>query len=215
MTQIDENLREGNSLPDLLQFLHSRKPGAIILEGPRGSGKTTLARTIAEAVPVYMYKTWGMNQREDRAKLISLGLDLPQGAYFALDFLSQIKVDRPILIDRTILSAIVYQYNLWGDKHDLHKYYVSLMKRCDAVLLYLEVELLELARRRVSRKFDDEQKLCIYSEEDARRIVRQDIDSYDFGLTIFQRAGLTDCPVPYQIDSTVAWLYDTSERTSR
>jgi len=185
-----------DQLGDLLRFLQRNGFKLVILEGPRGAGKTTCCERLLASSDLLYYKTWGSEQkwiRDDMQR--KLNLDLPQGTYFVLDFIKQAKsvLKRPILADRGNLSAIAYQRELpYGQNTELRKYYVQLMRDSEAVLLYLSAPVDVLISRRVGRKEEDEQKLHTASAGLVRRTIEHDVRLYESSLDLMVKSGLED-----------------------
>lgn len=176
----------------LLKWLQAQDFRVVILEGARGVGKTTLCDRLLKNTDLAFYKTWGRDQRTERTRLQSLGLDLTQGAFFALDVFRQVETKHPVLVDRCILSSIRYQADFWEERVAAHDYYISLMRETRAVLLYLECYYVEVARRRIARGEGDEQRLDLLDPREARRIVNEDLSRYDTAIEILKKAGLQE-----------------------
>lgn len=191
--QVSPDPRELNRL---LKFLQRNTFQAVIVEGPRGSGKTTLVDKLLSATDMVYYKTWGENQKWTwRDMQEKMQLDLPQGTYFVLDCIAQIApaLSRPLLFDRGNLSAISYQRTLpWGRNNDLHKYYVELMLRSKACMLVMDAPVDTLLDRRIRRGEKDEQKLYQLDPANARKIVEQDDSIYGESVETMIQAGLEE-----------------------
>lgn len=176
-----------------LHFLQANDFRVVIVEGPRGCGKTTFCQRLLTMTDLTYYKTWGREQKLVRHEMSSkFNLDLPQGTYFALDLLAQVKTVTPVLVDRGNISAIAYQRELpYGQNRELHKYYVGLMKQAHAVLVVLQGTTNGIVQRRVSRGEDDEQKLY-KTPEHAHRIVEVDVSAYEESIDKMIDAGLKE-----------------------
>lgn len=176
----------------LCKFIQGNEFRVVIVEGPRGVGKTTFCNNILQRSNLSFYKTWGVEQkwlRHDMQR--KYDLDLPQATYFVLDFVAQVPLAKQVLADRGNLSAVVYQREFpYGTNSDLRKYYVDLMRRTHSVLLYLEGPDEVLLSRRISRLDEDEEKLYTLPRDSARSRVRSDIEGYDEGLEKMIAAGL-------------------------
>jgi len=166
-----------------------------MVEGVRGVGKSSFVRKLLEHTSFVYYKTWGPQQKKDRFGLIKKGLDLPQGTYFVLDFLAQVKTTKPVLADRAALTTLAYQRERFIEARDLHQYYVDLMKRSKAVILLLEASEEEVLKRRLGREDEDEHCLHKRPIESARAIVREDFLLYDDAMAALTRAGLVEALV--------------------
>lgn len=196
MAQSEDLISQFNSL---LAFVQKNNFRVVIVEGPRGCGKTTFCHRLLTMTDLVYYKTWGGEQKWVRHEMSeSLNLDLPQGTYFVLDFLAQIHTRHPVLADRGNLSALAYQRTLpWGQNRELHKYYCGLMQQCNAVMLVLEGSLETLVRRRMGRGEEDEEKLYQHSVDFVRPKVQRDIDTYADAVDRMLEAGLEEV---YSID---------------
>lgn len=189
----------------LLRFLQDNQFKVILVEGPRGCGKTTFVNRLLDHTTLQYYKTWGKDQRTDRFKYADLGLELPQATFFVLDFLSQVQLpDSGVLCDRANLSAVVYQWKKYRNS-SLQTYYLELMKRSSSLLLYLDADPEELYRRRVSRK-DDEQGINTMELERGRAIVIKDWAEYHEGLSFLCGSGLTEI-FSLELGSTTCYGY--------
>lgn len=180
----------------LLKFLQLNNFKLVILEGPRGSGKTTLCDKLLATTDLMYYKTWGSEQKWVRHEMQGrLNLDLPQGTYFVLDFLKQVSdgLSRPILADRGNISALAYQRELpYGKNKELHKYYVQLMKESRAAMLVLSAPASVILQRRIGRGEKDEQKLHKASIDIAQREVAHDLALYSDAIDLMMDAGLEE-----------------------
>lgn len=180
----------------LLRFLQNNAFNVVILEGPRGSGKTTCCKLLLERSDLLYYKTWGTEQKWIRGDMQDkLNLDLPQGTYFVLDFIKQARaaLSRPILADRGNISAIAYQRELpYGQNAELRKYYVNLMRDSGAIFLYLTAPVDTIVARRVGRGDQDEQFLYKRTAAYARRIVEHDVNLYASSVDMMLDAGLDE-----------------------
>jgi len=189
-----------DELSKLLKYLQGKSYRILMVEGPRGSGKSTLINNLLSHTNMVYYKTWGPDQKNVRHELIDLGLDLPQATYFVLDLLTQVETTKPILADRGNLSAIAYQRQqyLFGCPEELHKYYVGLMKQVHAAILYLDVDSEVLIDRRVGRK--DEDEFHLHKEPIARveREVGLDLIFYEDAVALMKKLGCTVSD-PYEI----------------
>ena len=185
---------------ELLQWLQRGDFRLVIVEGARGSGKSTLIKRLLDRTSMVYYKTWGDSQKWSRHDLAKrLGLELPQATYFVLDFLKQVDTKYPVLADRGNLSALAYQKDRWlftederRRKLEVHQYYVGLMREVRACLLFLSVDEDELVYRRVGRGAEDEQHLHMQPAGVARRTVQKDIDDYNEALDAMIAAGLRE-----------------------
>ena len=181
---------------DLLRFLQLNDFRVVIIEGPRGSGKTTCCTRLLERSDLLYYKTWGSEQKWIRAQMqSSFKLDLPQGCYFALDFIKQAlpAISRPILMDRGNISALAYQREFtWGSNKDLRVYYVDLMKSCSACLLVMSTPVSSILERRVARGDGDEQRLHALPVHQAESIVSRDVRVYEESVDDMCTAGLDE-----------------------
>lgn len=195
----------------LLKFLQLNYFKLIILEGPRGSGKTTLCKKLLEATDLIYYKTWGNEQKWIRHEMQGrLNLDLPQGTYFALDFIKQVSagMSRPVLADRGNISALAYQRELpYGKNQELHKYYVQLMRDTRAAMLVLSAPAHVILKRRIDRGEQDEQKLYKTTLDSAKREVAHDLSLYSDAVEMMCDAGLEEVAMFEIGDSTVCSCY--------
>lgn len=144
------------------------------MDGPRGSGKSTLCKELVSVTRMAYYKTWGEGQRTERHKLESLGLNLIQGGFFALDFLTQVKPERSVVIDRSFLSSMTYQ--MWKDPSACD-YYGRLLRKVPAALLVLSAPNDVIYDRRVTRndEFFSEQ---VIDEVERRELIDSDVVGY-------------------------------------
>ncbi len=179
---------------NLLTWILKNRIRVVLVEGPRGSGKTTLCKKLVKNYMTY-YKTWGEDQKNQITELQGLGLDLPQGTYFVLDFLSQVSTNRIVVCDRGNLSTLVYQKEFWETK-SLQTYYVDLMRRSNACLLYLDVTKEELIKRRTERQDDIDFFTNILQSE---LLVTKDKNGYDIALDFVIASGLVEDDV-FEID---------------
>ena len=185
----------------LYKFLQLNDFRVVIVEGPRGVGKTTFCNNLLNSSDLVYYKTWGSEQRDVRHSMQDdLNLDLPQGTYFVLDFLAQVEPKYPVLADRGNLSAIAYQHDLpYGTNTELHKYYVRLMKSSRAILLLLEGPEEVLLRRRINRAEKDEFNLHEMPKGMARRKVQKDSEIYSAAIDKMIAVGLEEVAV-FELD---------------
>lgn len=186
----------------LLQLLQDNHYNVVILEGPRGVGKTTLCNKILDATNLVYYKTWGGNQKWLRHEMQEkLNLDLPQGTYFVLDFIRQASLSRPVLADRGNISAIAYQSNqVYGTNKYLHEYYANLMVQARAVVLSLSGPPDTIYSRRLSRQSEDEQHLHLKSREEGFSIVEKDIEDYDRAVSAMMGPKLLKQAAMFEMD---------------
>lgn len=190
----------------LLRFLQDNAFRMVLVEGSRGVGKSTFINKLQECTSFEYYKTWGRNQRNERHKLGESGLDITQGTYFILDFISQVCPFGPVISDRGNLSALVYQYANYYEAHELHTYYASLMLRSKSVLLVLDAPVDMVLARRVGRKEDDEQRLYIWPPESAKAIVEKDCRMYDAAVRKMLNAGMKLCAT-FELDGIECCCY--------
>ena len=170
----------------LLKRLQSNY-NVLMVEGVRGVGKSSFCNTLLRHTDADMYKTWGANQRTNREQYTSLGLDLPQGTYFVLDYLAQVRPEKPVLVDRCILSALAYQRDRFLSRKDLHEYYVGLMRDAGACILYLECSVGLVYRRRRWRVDDEMRSL---GDEALEAECFRDKNLYDDAVRAMLDAGL-------------------------
>lgn len=182
-----QNLGE---LSRLLSYLKTCEFNIIMVEGIRGVGKSTFTEELLSRTSFTYYKTWGRDQKNSRFLLEEKGLELPQGTYFVLDFLSQVRLSDPVVADRSILSALAYQMSKYISKKYLHQYYVRLMRSSRACIAVLDSSREVVLRRRVGRKSEDEHNLAGMDEERARSIVQQDCWLYNRATQAMVSAGL-------------------------
>lgn len=181
-----------NDFNHLCNFLQRNQFKVVIVEGPRGIGKTTFVENLLKQTNMIHYKTWGGDQKWIRHDMQNQGLTLPQGTYFVLDFIRQVEITRPVLADRGNLSGVVYQHDQpYSTNQKLLEYYVSLMDECSTVMLYLTGPVDVLLKRRTRRTSQDEQGLDKVDPQKAREIVEKDVGDYEVGLNKMILAGLT------------------------
>lgn len=182
------HLINGYSAPAGCQFNN------ILIDGPRGSGKTYLcdaALNLCSSIGnAKYYKTWSYDQKNIRHKLNSIGLELPQGSFFVLDFLAQVELKFPLIIDRSFLSSLNYQASKFQPNVELHKYYVQLLRASKSCIFFLDTDRGVILSRRVNRGEIDEERLCAIPFVDASKLVDADCSSYQRGLTLLCEAGL-------------------------
>lgn len=185
---------EMRKMHELCQFVEMNRFGVVMVEGPRGSGKTTLCQWLFEKSDVGFYKTWGGSQRYIKENIQrDFGLELPQGTYFALDFVRQVKLSHAVIADRGNLSALVYQRTLnYGSNPELDKYYVTLMEESRSVLLVISGPPEVIWDRRISRKDDDEFKLHKTKPTEAMAAVARDCEMYEEATSRMVDAGLIE-----------------------
>jgi len=175
----------------LCNFLQRNEFQVVIVEGPRGVGKSTFCGRLLSQSDLVFYKTWGLEQRDIYREMRTLSLDLPQGTYFVLDFIKQIDLAHPILADRGNLSALAYQKDQpYGTNSLLHQYYVKLMHECHAVLLVLMGPEDVILNRRLRRRVGDEQKVYLMPPGLAVHTVQRDVEDYSNAVETMVRAGL-------------------------
>ncbi len=193
----------------LCNFIQSNKFKIVIVEGPRGVGKTTFCKNLLEASDMVLYKTWGGEQKLVRHEMRDkLNLDLPQGTYFILDFLRQVDLPRPILADRGNLSALAYQRELpYGTNSELHKYYAGLMKESRALMLVLTGPEDVILRRRIDRGEEDENKLYKLDLWKAMDLVVIDSEVYDQAVDKMIKAGLEETAIFDMGEGCTCWGY--------
>lgn len=194
---------------ELVEFIQTNDFNIVIVEGPRGSGKTTLCAKLLQATDLIYYKTWGGQQSGIREQMQeTLNLDLPQGTYFVLDFLRQVPPIRTVLADRGNLSAIAYQRELpYSTNSKLHEYYVGLMRESKALLLELTVLEDTLLKRRLQRAEQDELRLYNLEAAKARAKVKADCDIYEEALDKMIAAGLEEA-ASFELDEDCfCWAY--------
>lgn len=206
------DLKYGIAQPEfeeLVEFLKLNKFNVVIVEGPRGSGKTTFCTRLLSSMDLVYYKTWGGNQSDVRNMMQQeLSLDLPQGTYFVLDFVRQVETKIPVLADRGNLSAMAYQRELpWGSNNKLHEYYVDLMEQSGAVLLTLTASVDEILRRRINRAEQDEFRLHRLDEKSARSWVTHDCEIYEESTDRMVRAGLREVESFDIGGGTTCWVF--------
>ena len=198
-----------NNFGVLCSFLKKNAFKVVMVEGPRGIGKTTLCGQLIEALDLAYYKTWGDEQRTVRGDMQSrLGLDLPQGTYFVLDLARQVSFSRPIIADRCNLSALVYQRDTkYGTNAELHSYYASLMRESRSVILALTGPEDVIVDRRVGRGVNDEFRL--YEVEGAAALleVRRDSQLYKEALCRMSYAGVEAVAIFELDDGVCCWAY--------
>lgn len=193
----------------LLRFLQENNFRVVIIEGPRGVGKTTLSDELLKYTSLVYYKTWGREQKWLRHTMSSdYGLDLPQGTYFVLDFIKQVPLAQPVLADRGNISALAYQRELpIGNNRDLHKYYVDLMRDTHSVLLYLTGPEDVILSRRVSREREDEFSLHTMNNAEALHRVKSDSELYEDSIRRMTSAGLVSLDEFDLGEGCVCWAY--------
>lgn len=185
----------------LCRWLQENAFRLVIVEGPRGVGKTTFCDNLIKCSDLIYYKTWGRNQKWHRHEMQeNLHLVLPQGTYFVLDFVAQTQLAQPVLADRGNLSALVYQRDeVWGQNKNLREYYSDLMHDCRAVTLVLSGPEEVLTRRRVGRTTDDEQSLHLMTERERKARVLDDIYYYEKAVSSMLRSGWKEVGI-FQLD---------------
>lgn len=178
----------------LCKFVQDNDFNVVMVEGPRGVGKTTFCNRLLETTRLVYYKTWGSEQKWLRHQMQEkFNLDLPQGTYFVLDFVKQVPLAAPVLADRGNISALAYQRELpYGTNSELHKYYVRLMKESNAIMLVLSGPEDVLLRRRIKRGAEDEFALHKMTEEHARVKVQVDCGYYEEAVDKMINAGLEE-----------------------
>lgn len=193
----------------LCNFLQRNEFKVVIVEGPRGVGKTTFCDSLLNVTDLIYYKTWGGQQKWLRRGMQdTLNLDLPQGTYFVLDFVKQVQLTRPVLSDRGNLSALAYQRDLpYGLNNELHEYYVQLMQDSRAVMLVLTGPEDVILSRRIARKEEDEFKLHEMSLERARSKVHVDCEVYEEATDKMCAAGLYNHASFDLGEGCVCWAY--------
>lgn len=196
-----EYIEQANRIDDYVENFN-----LIMIEGVRGSGKTTLTNYLMETGKYAFYKTWGPDQRNLRAAHEKMGLELPQGTFFILDFISQIAPTIPIIADRGNMSGIAYQRKKFFDVM-LQSYYVRLMREADSCILFVNGPPADIAARRVERKDDDEFDLYTKELDQVHKEVQEDHDLYIDAYRLMLRVGLEEGPHFPLKGSTVTPLY--------
>lgn len=187
----ENKLRGDNSFNELLRYLQRNEFRIVMVEGPRGSGKTTFIDNVLKRTDFQFYKTWGRDQKNAKEDISDYGLALPQGTYFVLDLLAQIDISHPIIADRGNLSALAYQRAIYTSSvRKLYEYYVDLMVRSRALMLVINTPEETILQRRVARRDNDEQKLYRWDIDKARGFVRDDIRLYEDACCTMASAGL-------------------------
>lgn len=195
--------------PELCEFIEDNKFKVVIVEGPRGVGKTTFCGRLLDDTELVYYKTWGTEQKLLRCRMErSLSLDLPQGTYFVLDFVKQIPLVSPVLADRGNLSAIAYQCDLpYGTNSKLHEYYVSLMRDSRTLLLNLTGPEDKILQRRIGRAGEDESRLYELPLSVAKEKVRKDCERYWAAIDKMVTAGLDEVGTFELEEGFICWAY--------
>ncbi|MCG8433045.1 MAG: AAA family ATPase [Gammaproteobacteria bacterium] len=187
-----EILAYKKDLKPICRYLDRQGLNVVMIDGPRGSGKTTLVEQLCKRNGYVYYKTWGYAQREvkfDPMGRTDTGLELPQATFFVLDFLSQVDPKQTVIADRCNLSAIVYQRSKYDNLH-LQKYYVDLMRSSKACILYITATPREITSRRILRKNEDELRIHEKGYKEAFDQVLEDCTSYSYAYNLMQKAGL-------------------------
>ncbi len=175
----------------LLRFLQANNFRIVMVDGPRGTGKSTLVDRLLHHTDMVYYKTWGKDQKEDRLKYEELGLDLPQGTFFILDYLRQIVPKQTILADRGNLSGLAYQRDRFYSVN-LQRHYADLMLGSRAALLLLDAPLEVVVERRRERAEQDEQRLDKLHCDHAAKIVQADLNDYQEAIELMLRVKLRE-----------------------
>ncbi len=179
------------SFARLLESIVASRRNVILVDGPRGVGKSTIVDRMCSTPGYQYYKTWGSDQRSVRLLHENAILDLPQATFFVLDYLRQIPSDRCVVCDRGNVSAMVYQAPRYGSISTvLHNYYADLMRSTRAMLLFLDAPVDTLVSRRRARRGLDEDALYLMSMREARRVVVRDRAAYRVALLMMRTAGL-------------------------
>ena len=113
----------------------------IIIEGPQGTGKTTLANFLRENIPSSnLYRLSGQKDKTITGKSLSEKMYIT-----LLEYLKQMEsIPMDMIFDRTFFTEEVYS-RLGYKEYDFHDVYESLLKRLESLhyevylfLLYLE-----------------------------------------------------------------------------
>ena len=146
----------------------------IIIEGPQGTGKTTLANYLRENIPgSNLYRLSGQKEKEETGKLISKKM------YEALlDYLEKM-VDIPmdLIFDRTFFTEEVYarlrykQYNFTDVYQSLLDRFLKLNYEIYFINLYLEDT--SIYEKRLKREHHNYQAFSVESSIDQQNVYKE------------------------------------------
>lgn len=146
----------------------------IIIEGPQGTGKTTLANYLRENIPgSNLYRLSGQKEKEETGKLISKKM------YEALlDYLEKM-VDIPmdLIFDRTFFTEEVYarlrykQYSFTDVYQSLLDRFLKLNYEIYFINLYLEDT--SIYEKRLKREHHNYQAFSVESSIDQQNVYKE------------------------------------------
>ena len=146
----------------------------IIIEGPQGTGKTTLANYLRENIPgSNLYRLSGQKEKEETGKLISKKM------YEALlDYLEKM-VDIPmdLIFDRTFFTEEVYarlrykQYNFTDVYQSLLDRFLKLNYEIYFINLYLKDT--SIYEKRLKREHHNYQAFSVESSIDQQNVYKE------------------------------------------
>lgn len=101
-------------LPDLANFITLVRADVVLVDGPRGAGKTEVIDQLCELLPrAARYEAAAHHGEVHEITRAILGphhgLDVGQARLGALDFLEQVPVEGVVVFDRSPLSSVVYE----------------------------------------------------------------------------------------------------------
>lgn len=204
---------------ELIEAIVKAEYRVLLVDGPRGVGKSTFCNRIStdQRIKTVFYKTWGHKQRDIRKRMQEDGLDLTQGAFFALDIITQLgnAIDGVVLVDRSNMSAMVYQQDFWIDKTELHRYYVQLIESCKGAMIYLWATEEEITKRRIERGGKDEFSDVIsrWPDNMVKSLVHEDVQAYERSLILYEVAGMR-YKNEYDLGTTCATVLEPSDNRS-
>jgi hypothetical protein len=103
-------LHECDNPIDLTDILSRIGPGIVLVDGPHGSGKSTLIETLRATLPKpRVYKTWRSLGGTARGCTLFPSLPISQALIFITDFIVQEGEPRWTLCDRSPVSCHAYE----------------------------------------------------------------------------------------------------------
>lgn len=146
----------------------------IIIEGPQGTGKTTLANYLRENIPgSNLYRLSGQKEKEETGKLISKKM------YEALlDYLEKMAdIPMDLIFDRTFFTEEVYarlrykQYNFTDVYQSLLDRFLKLNYEIYFINLYLEDT--SIYEKRLKREHHNYQAFSVESSIDQQNVYKE------------------------------------------